>query len=64
MSKKYGKLVIVICKLSAIISGYCRKFGGYTQKNIINRIKFRLYPKAYSNLRYNNRRNLNKNPVI
>ena len=29
MSKKYGKLVIVICKLSAKHCAYWRKFGGY-----------------------------------
>ena len=29
MSKKYGKLVIVMSKLTAILGGYWRKFGGY-----------------------------------
>ena len=29
MHKKYGKLVIIMHKLTAILGGYWRKFGGY-----------------------------------
>jgi len=37
MNKKYGKLVIVMNKLSAILGIYWRKFGGYLA-DILERI--------------------------
>ena len=48
MSKKYGKLVIIMHKLTAILGGYWRKFGGYLA-DILERINGKIWwilPKA------------------
>jgi hypothetical protein len=48
MNKKYGKLVIVMSKLSAILGIYWRKFGGYLA-DILERIYGKIWwilPKA------------------